>query len=80
MQQKIHVEAARDRAVGLSPFGDQNGGGVFPVEEGAHILPQGDRALLFRVVLDKRTRHIHAEAVAAEPQPEAHDVFHLLAR
>ena len=79
LQQEVHMEARADGLVGLAPLRDQHRLGIALVKIGAHVLPEGDRRLLVRVVLDERARHINAKAVCAPFEPERHDVLHGLA-
>ena len=76
LQQEVHMETRADGLVGLAPLRDHHRLGVALVQEGAHILPEGDRGLLAGVVLNERAGHVDAEAVAAAIEPERHDVLH----
>ena len=79
MQKEVHVEPGAQALVRLAPFRHHHRVGIVFVQVSAHVLPQADGLLVAGVVLDQRTGHVDAEAVAAAVQPEGHHVLHGLA-
>ena len=75
MQQEIHVEAGVQRLRRVAPLRDEHRIGKALVEEGADLAPQPRRPDMARVLLDQAAGHVHAEAVAAQSEPEGHDVL-----
>ena len=79
MQHEVHVKAALDGLGGHAPFGHHRAMRVLRIEKGAEILPKFDGLRPTLVRLDEARRHIDAEAVRAQTQPETHDVLDCLA-
>ena len=74
---KVHIKAVFQRHARAVPLGHQRGFGVFLIQHGGNVPPDGAGVFfVFGIVFDQARSHIHAEAVAAHIQPEPHDVFH----
>ena len=79
MEQKIHVESRHQGFVRLAPLRDQYRLRICGIQKIAHVLPQFYRLHTSVIVLHQRTRHIHAESIAALREPENHNILHCLA-
>ena len=76
VEEEVHVEAGLEGENRIRPLGDHGGVGVFPVQHGPDVPPDGGGAgLVVGIVLYQGVGHVHPEAVAAKSQPEAHDVL-----
>ena len=80
MEQKIHMESALDALVRLAPLRDKHSLRKSLVKKAPDILPQRDGPLGVLIVLHQRPRHIHAESVAPQGEPERHHVLHGISR
>ena len=80
MQHEVHVEAALDGLGGNAPLGHHRAMRVLRIEKGAEVLPELNSLRPALIRLDEARRHVDAEAVRAQVQPEAHDVLDRLAR
>ena len=78
LKKEIHMIAAFQRFVRLSPFRDHGSFWKFFIQESAEILPQLNGAFAVFIILYQRTCHIYTEAVAAHAQPKSHDILHSL--
>ena len=78
---EIHMEpAVGDGCLRVRPFGNEGCFRILAVEHRADVAPDSaGAAALVVVALDEGTGHVHAEAVRAVAEPEAHDVLHRLA-
>ena len=73
MDHEIDMIACGDRLDRVAPFSHENGLGIVAVEPRAEALPETCEGVGVLAAADERRGHVHAEAIAAEVEPELHD-------
>ena len=75
VQKKIHVKSRLNRLLRIPPLGNQYRLRIVRVQKPAHFLPETLCTAVPRICFHKTCRHIHAETVTPQLQPERHDIL-----